>query len=87
MNGRPNQTFKTQSAAYDRLLVLGLLTDKQIEEYERQGRYGPERQKAALELQKLRESDKKHREVNKAARTEARKKHQAAVKAMVSDLV
>lgn len=49
MNGKPRQDCRGQSSFYDKLLVLDPLTDRKIEEYERQGKYGPERQSAALQ--------------------------------------
>lgn len=40
----PRANYKTQSAAYDRLLLGKPLSSRKIGEYARAGRYGPELQ-------------------------------------------
>lgn len=64
---------------YDRLLILGPLTDRQIEEYERQGKYGPERQHLALSI--LRSKDINERQKREAQK---RRKH---LKHLIDDLI
>lgn len=59
MKGRPRQGCQGQGAFYDKLLVLGPLTDKKIEEYERQGKYGDERKVEALQRLSVKELDKR----------------------------
>lgn len=81
--GKPDQRCKGQSSLYDHLLVLGPLTDRQIEEYERQGKYGTERQKLAQErvARKLTEAK------DKVIRAKRREQLNIQRKLMINDLL
>jgi len=79
MNGRPRQDCRGQSSFYDKLLVLGPLTDKKIEEYKLAGKYGPELQQLAQE----RESEKKREKRRVKESAERRKK----MKQLIDDLL
>lgn len=81
--GKPDQRCKGQSSLYDHLLILGPLTDPKIEQYELEGKYGPDRQKAAVERRKLVEAQQKVRE----QKAKARVKTTEARAAMVKDLL
>lgn len=81
--GKPDQRCKGQGSLYDHLLILGPLTDKQIEDYEREGKYGTERQKAVMELDKLRTSERKLRE----QRAKERVKRKIAFEKLVEEYI
>jgi hypothetical protein len=81
--GKPNQQCKGQASLYDHLLILGPLTDRKIEEYELEGKYGPDRQQEAKARLALKEVEEKRR----AERSKAKVKHAKTIKAMVMDLI